>query len=253
MSLQTLHGAWLLCLHPTTLARWASTSVRCLVCYLIMTEWLLPAALMGPLYCTVATGVDCIKEVVYNLVKVLKVGQSRINTTHIRAFKIIFYINILLFPSHTGPLTSQEVRGFSLSRSGMGTCSAFSSGTDETTRMNSLQTSPRLPQTWYSLVWPPWRHQSRANNNRRAPVYWVGPVPGENTLHVLTMYRQEGFPGHLTLSWMVQNNHSLSEWKNNQDELYDSLVMDCRATLQFEWSLCTTQTGMTKARIIERL
>lgn len=138
MSLHTLHAAWFLCLHPTTPAKWASTSVRCLVCYLIMTEWLLPALWMGPLNCTVATGVHCIKEVVYNLVKVLKVGQSRINTTHIRAFKIIFYINILLFRSHTGPFAWQEVRGFSPSRSGMRTCSAFSSSKNESTRMNSL-------------------------------------------------------------------------------------------------------------------
>lgn len=59
---------------------------------------------MGPLYCTAATGVDCIKEVVYNLVKVLKLGQNRINTTQIRAFKIIFCMNILLFPSQVQPL-----------------------------------------------------------------------------------------------------------------------------------------------------
>lgn len=36
---------------------------------------------MGPLYCTAATGVDYIKEVAYNLVKVLKLGQNRINDT----------------------------------------------------------------------------------------------------------------------------------------------------------------------------
>lgn len=96
---------------------------------------------MGPLYCTAATGVDCIKEVIYNLVKVLKLGQNRINTTQIRAFKIIFYINILLFPSQVQPLVLfplQEVRGFSVSRSAMGTSYTFFSGRDETIRVNSL-------------------------------------------------------------------------------------------------------------------
>lgn len=156
-----------------------------------------PAPLMGPLYCAVATGVDCINKVVYNLVKVLKVGQSRINTTHIRVFKIIFYINIYIY--YCFPLTLDLLHDRRWEGSAWaghdGNVLCFFHGQGGNHKDELLANPPLwLPRTWYSLVWPPWRHQGRVNNNRNAPVHWVGPVPGENTLHVLTGYSQEGFP-----------------------------------------------------------
>lgn len=106
-----------------------------------------------------------LRRLYYNLVKVLKLGQNRINTTQLRAFEIIFYINILLFPSHAQPpdlFPSREVGGFSVSRSGMGTRSTFSQAGMKPSGWTLCASPPRLTATWYSLAWPPWRHQSAA-------------------------------------------------------------------------------------------